>query len=170
MRVSIPAGHFRQQQALPSSKRALWSFAFMLSVYSTYCTTLISSNADPAVDMFNVDNPVSLVGYLSRDQYGDWPILYGPDFQDRPPRVDGGPLYVKGKENYEIAGKMSSQDWANTPSSHIFPRMWDGGNDRGQVDCYKSFSGMDGETPTMLDNIRYFVRFHNWVMFALYFF
>ena len=42
----------------------LWSFAFMLLGYSTYFTTLIRSNADPSVDMFNVDNPVNLVGYL----------------------------------------------------------------------------------------------------------
>ena len=56
-------------------KLAMWSFAFILLGFSTYYTTLIRSNADPAVDMFNVDNPVSLVGYLSREQYGDWPIL-----------------------------------------------------------------------------------------------
>ncbi len=150
-------------------KMGLWSAAFMLLGYSTYFTTLIRSNADPAVDMYNVDNPVSLVGYLSRDQYGDWPLLYGPDFQDRAPRVDNGNLYVKGKEKYEIAGKMSTQDWGNTPSSHIFPRMWDGGNDRGQIDCYKNFSGMDGDVPTMADNIKYFIRYQNGVMFLRYF-
>jgi len=110
------------------------------------------------------------VGYLSRDQYGDWPILYGPDFQDRAPRVDAGNLYVKGKEKYEIAGKMSGQDWGNTPSSHIFPRMWDGGNDRGQVDCYRQFSGMgDADAPTMANNIKYFISYQNWVMFGRYF-
>ncbi|MEJ7682984.1 MAG: DUF2723 domain-containing protein [Segetibacter sp.] len=42
----------------------LWSVAFMLIGYSTYITTMIRSNADPAVDMYNVDNPMSLVGYL----------------------------------------------------------------------------------------------------------
>ena len=78
-------------------KLGLWSASFMLLGYSTYFTTMIRSNADPAVDMYNVDNPVSLVGYLSRDQYGDWPILYGPDYQDQPPTVDGGDLYVKGR-------------------------------------------------------------------------
>jgi hypothetical protein len=150
-------------------KMGLWCAAFMLLGYSTYFTTIIRSNADPAVDMYNVDNPVSLVGYLSRDQYGDWPLLYGPDFQDRAPRVDNGNLYVKGKEKYEIAGKMSAQDWGNTPSSHIFPRMWDGGNDRGQIDCYKNFSGMDGDVPTMADNIKYFIRYQNGVMFLRYF-
>jgi len=61
-------------------KLGLWSFVFMLLGYSTYFTTLVRSSADPSVDMFNVDNPVSLVGYLIREQYGDWPILYGKDF------------------------------------------------------------------------------------------
>ena len=151
-------------------KMGLWCSAFMLLGYSTYFTTLIRSNADPAVDMYNVDNPVSLVGYLSRDQYGDWPLLYGPDFQDRAPRVDKGNLYVKGKEKYEIAGKMSTQDWGNTPSAHLFPRMWDGGNDRGQIDCYRSFAGLaDGENPTMADNIRYFIKYQTGVMFLRYF-
>ncbi|HVU57348.1 MAG TPA: DUF2723 domain-containing protein, partial [Puia sp.] len=168
--LAILAGYIIKKEALPSFKLALWCFAFMLLGYSTYFTTLIRSNADVAVDMYNVDNPVSLVGYLSRDQYGDWPILYGPDFQDRPPRIDGGPLYVKGKEKYEVAGKIFAQDWGNTPSSHIFPRMWDGGNDRGQVDAYRSFGGVaDGDNPTMANNIKYFVSYQNGVMFLRYF-
>jgi hypothetical protein len=151
-------------------KIALWSASFMLLGYSTYFTTMIRSNADPGVDMYNVDNPVSLAGYLSRDQYGDWPILYGPDFEDQAPRVETGPLYVKGKEKYEVAGKNYGQDWGNTPSAHLFPRMWDGANDRGQVDCYRAFSGMgEQDVPTMLDNIKYFISYQNWEMFLRYF-
>ncbi len=118
-------------------KIGIWSISFMLLGYSTYFTTMIRSNADPAVDMFNVDNPVTLVGYLSRDQYGDWPIVYGPDYTDRPGRSEGSDQYVKGKDKYEFAGKSVAQDWNNTPSSHFFPRMWDNANDRGQVDVYK---------------------------------
>jgi len=151
-------------------KMAIWSAAFMLLGYSTYFTTMIRSNADPGVDMYNVDNPVSLAGYLSRDQYGDWPILYGPDFEDQAPRVDVGPLYVKGKEKYDVAGRIYGQDWGNTPSSHLFPRMWDGGNDRGQLDCYRQFAGMgDQDVPTMADNIKYFISYQNWEMFIRYF-
>ena len=56
-------------------KMTVWSLGFMLLGYSTYFTTMIRSNADPGVDMFNVDNPVALEGYLGRDQYGDWPLL-----------------------------------------------------------------------------------------------
>jgi len=151
-------------------KMGLWCAAFMLLGYSTYFTTIIRSNADPAVDMYNVDNPVSLVGYLSRDQYGDWPILYGPDFTDQPPAVDGGDLYVKGKEKYEVAGKIVGQDWGNTPSSHIFPRMWNSSNERREVDTYKKYAGLgDGDQPTMASNIKYFISYQTWWMYGRYF-
>ncbi|HLI93916.1 MAG TPA: DUF2723 domain-containing protein, partial [Puia sp.] len=152
-------------------KIACWSFGFMLLGYSTYFTTMIRSNADPGVDMYNVDNPVSLEGYLSREQYGDWPILYGPDFEDTPPRVDAGPLYVKGKDKYEVAGRLTSEDWGATPSAHLFPRMWDNGNDRQQLNCYQAYTGLtDQEVPTMADNIKFFIGYQNWEMFLRYFF
>jgi hypothetical protein len=152
-------------------KIAVWSVAFMLVGYSTYFTTMIRSNADPAVDMFNVDNPVSLVGYLSRDQYGDWPIVYGPDFTDRPGRTEGSDQYIKGKDKYIIAGKTVGQDWNNTPSSHFFPRMWDNSNDRGQGEVYKSYGNVaEGDAPTMGNNIRYFITYQTYWMYLRYFF
>ena len=151
-------------------KIGLWSVAFLLLGYSTYLTTMIRSNADPALDMYNVDNPISLEGYLSREQYGDWPILYGPDFTDPAPTVEAGDLYAKGEHQYEIAGKRYVQDWANTPSSHLFPRMYNSTNDRQEIDTYKSFSGMDdGDQPTMAGNVKYFLRYQTGWMYLRYF-
>ena len=151
-------------------KIGLWCASFMLLGYSTYFTTLIRSNADTAVDMFNVDNPVNLAGYLSREQYGDWPILYGPDFTDQPPTVEAGDLYVKGNDRYEIAGKKYAQDWANTPSSHFFPRMYNSTNQRDEINTYRRFSGMDnGDQPTMADNVKYFLRYQAGWMYMRYF-
>ena len=148
----------------------LWSAAFMVLGYSTYFTTMIRSSADPGVDMFNVDNPVSLVGYLGREQYGDWPILYGPDFTDPAPAIEAGDQYVKGADKYEIAGKKYAQDWAHTPSSHLFPRMYNPSNLRSEVDTYKRFSGMDPDAqPTMADNIKYFIRYQAGWMYLRYF-
>jgi len=121
--------------------------------------------------MFNVDNPVTLVGYLSRDQYGDWPITYGPDFTDRPPRTEGSDMYIRGKDKYILSGKSVGQDWSGTPSSHFFPRMWDSGNDRGQADVYRSYGGIaEGDVPTMGNNIRYFVSYQTYWMYLRYFF
>ncbi len=163
-------GYIIKKNALPSFKLALWCFAFMLLGYSTYFTTLIRSTANPAVDMYNVDNPVSLVGYLSREQYGDWPILYGPDFTDPAPTVEGADIYAKGKDKYEVAGKQVVQDWGAAPSAHVFPRMWNPSNDRREVDMYRRYSGMgDGDQPNMADNIKYFINYQTGWMYLRYF-
>jgi hypothetical protein len=151
-------------------KIGLWSLAFMLLGYSTYFTTMIRSNADIPVDMYNVDNPVNLVGYLSRDQYGDWPILYGPDFQDQAPNVPDGDLLVKGSTGYEVAGAKYATDWGNTPSAHFFPRMWNPTNERSEIDVYRRFSGLqEGDNPTMADNVKYFFNYQTGWMFLRYF-
>src|SRR5205085_4445267 len=149
---------------------ALWSLVFILFGYSTYVTTMIRSNANPGVDMFNVDNPISLEGYLGREQYGDWPIVYGPDFTESPEFVTKGNLYVKGKNKYEVAGKIRNADWAATPSAHLFPRMWDNANDRQQLACYRQFSGLaEDESPTMAHNIKYFINYQAGWMYMRYF-
>lgn len=152
-------------------KLAMWSFAFVLIGFSTYYTTLIRSSADPAVDMFNVDNPVSLVGYLSREQYGDWPVLYGQDFTAQPTSQDPVDVYVKGKDKYEKKGRKYVTEYA-PEDKHLFPRMWDASNDQGHADYYASFAGIgkDQKTgayydkPTMGNNISFFVSYQfNWM-------
>jgi len=151
-------------------KIGLWGVAFMLLGYSTYITTMIRSNADTPVDMYNIDNPIALAGYLGRETYGDWPILYGPDFTDPAPTVEAGNKYEKGDHQYDIAGKKYAQDWSHAPNAHFFPRMYSSDNTRNEIDTYKRFSGMsDGDNPTMADNIKYFLSYQtNW-MYLRYF-
>jgi hypothetical protein len=151
-------------------KLGTWSMVFFLLGYTSYITTMIRSNADPSVDMYNVDNPVTLMGYLGREQYGDWPILYGPDYVDKVDNIESGDQYVKAKSTYEVAGKNYKRDWSSAPSAHLFPRMWDGENDRGQMDSYKAFAGVvDGEAPTLRDNIKYFTNYQFGFMYLRYF-
>ncbi len=158
-------------------KLAMWSFAFVLLGFSTYYTTLIRSNADPSVDMFNVDNPVSLVGYLGREQYGDWPVLYGQDFTAEIVEQKPVDTYVRGKEKYEKKGKKYVTEYASE-DKHLFPRMWDASNDQGHADYYLGFTdnvsrdpktgAYDGK-PTMADNIKYAIGYQtNW-MYLRYF-
>jgi hypothetical protein len=78
----------------------LWSMSFMLLGFSTYFTTMVRSTANPSVDMFNVDNPVSLVGYVSREQYGDWPIMYGQDFTAQIQDAKITETYIKSDGKY----------------------------------------------------------------------
>ncbi|QEC41471.1 DUF2723 domain-containing protein [Pseudobacter ginsenosidimutans] len=152
------------------AKLALWCALFVMLGYSTYTTTLIRSNADPAVNMFSVDNPISLASYLGRESYNDWPLFYGPDFTERAPFKKAGEEYVKGEKKYETAGPKYVQDWANAPGAHFFPRIWDNNDDRNQKACYYNFTGLEeGETPTMKDNIAYFSRYQAGWMYMRYF-
>jgi hypothetical protein len=152
---------------------AIWSTIFIIIGYSTYFTTLIRSNANPSVDMYNVDNPVSLVGYLSREQYGDWPILYGPFYTEETSNedfVDAGDLYVKGSDKYEVAGKLQKQDFSKMETAHPFPRMWDNGNERNQRFVYHEFGDVEeGENPTMKNEVIYFFDYQFRWMYWRYF-
>ncbi|MEO5782869.1 MAG: DUF2723 domain-containing protein [Ginsengibacter sp.] len=158
-------------------KLAMWSFAFVLLGFSTYYTTLIRSNADPSVDMFNVDNPVSLVGYLSREQYGDWPILYGQDFTAEVTEQKAVDTYVKGKDKYEKKGRKYETEYSSE-DKHLLPRMWDASNDQGHADYYLGFTdnvsrdpktGAYSGKPSMGDNIKFAVGYQtNW-MYLRYF-
>ncbi len=149
----------------------IWIFTFMLLGYSSYFTTLIRSNADPAIDMFNVDNPVNLVGYLSREQYGDYPILYGQDFTAIPSEQNLEETYIKGKDKYVKHGRKVVTTYA-PEDQHLFPRMWDQSNDQGHADYYAAFAGIgkDQKTgewqdkPTMGNNISFFISYQiNWM-------
>jgi len=156
-------------------KLGLWSFVFMILGYSTYFTTMIRSSADPSVDMFNVDNPVSLVGYVSRDQYGDWPILYGQDFTAEVQETKSTDIYLKGEKNYAKTGRKVEYVYA-PEDMHFFPRMWDQSNDQGHADYYAQWADINKDkqgnwerAPTMAENIGFFINYQiNWMYFRYF--
>ncbi len=167
---------FANKNILPRIKLFLWCFSFMvMGCCTSYFTTMVRSNADPAVDMFNVDNPVSLVGYLSREQYGDWPILYGQDFTAQPEDTKITETYVKSNGKYELNGRKVDYVYAAS-DMHLFPRMWDQSNDQGHADYYASWMGIGKDQqggwerpPTMGENIKFALSYQVGWMYMRYF-
>ncbi|WP_416437748.1 protein O-mannosyl-transferase family [Phnomibacter sp. MR] len=164
----------------------LWCLTFMLIGYSSYLTTMIRSSADPGVDMYNVDNPMSLVGYLGREQYGDFPLVYGQVFtaQSRnTSREEGAMRYQKSKENYIELGNDVKEVY-DPADMMFFPRVWDRSNDQQHANYYADVLGI-GRTddpkmqspetgpyerrPTFADNIRFFVGYQTYWMYLRYF-
>jgi hypothetical protein len=152
-------------------KLSLWCFAFiMLGCFVSYSTTLVRSNANVSVDMGEVDNPVNLMSYVSREQYGDWPILYGQDFTAQAEDQIVTDTYVKADGKYLKEGKKVEYVYAAT-DKHLFPRMWDQGNDQGRADYYANFAGIGKSkeggyerAPTMAENISFFAQYQiNWM-------
>lgn len=173
---------FANKKVLPGLRLAMWCLAFMLIGYSSYLTTMIRSSADPSIDMFKVDNPLSLVGYLGRDQYGDFPILYGQKFTARPADIQYDDMkYQKGvnddgKDAYIPVGR--SFHYIYSPEDKmVFPRVWNGSQDRGQADYYANFLGIGKNQqtgayerePNFTDNLKFYIGYQNYYMFIRYF-
>ena len=121
----------------------LWCFSFMMLGYSAYLTTMERSNADPSLDMNNVDNPMNLVYYLGREQYGSQPILYGTHFLAQPIGVeDGKTRYEKGPDGYvELA--PDKEYTYDSKDYRLFPRVWDPSNDQHHADYYMSWLSLE---------------------------
>ncbi len=154
----------------------LWSFTFILIGYSTYITTMIRSNADPAVDMFNVDNPLSLAGYLSREQYGDFPLLYGQKFTADPiDYKETSTKYIKARDKYAENGRDGHYVYDDNQMM-LFPRVWDGSNEQNHRDYYAQFLSIgknaDGtfeRDPDFVDNVKFFLAYQTYWMYFRYF-
>ncbi len=166
----------------------LWCVVFMLLGYSTYVTTLIRSNANPSIDMNNVEDPMSLVYYLGRDQYGSQPLLYGPHFTANQVDEDGNGYYDyneeamkygKGDSKYIELGKGFDPIYEKEDMM-IFPRIWDVTDQQDHVRFYAQWLGkgqsqdpqtgrMKYEDPTYADNINWFFSYQMGQMYWRYF-
>ena len=78
----------------------VWSGAMIFIGYSCFAMIVIRSNANTPLDENDPENLVSLQAYLEREQYGDWPILYGQYFtaepeQDRRKWADRNDTYLR---------------------------------------------------------------------------
>lgn len=71
---------YSRKSNLPILNTAIWSVSMIFIGYSCFAMIVIRSNANTPLDENNPENLVSLQSYLQREQYGDWPILYGPYF------------------------------------------------------------------------------------------
>jgi hypothetical protein len=165
------------------------SFTFLIIGYSTFFTLIIRSQANPPMDENNPENAVTLLSYLNREQYGDWPILYG-QYYNAPldpaqPYKDGKPVYTRD----DASGKyIITQDRKNSVPNYdpkfctIFPRMWD---DQGShVSGYKDWADIKGTPvqtmnnqgepttimrPTFGENLKFFFKYQVGHMYGRYF-
>ena len=179
-------GYFLKPAALRVIKLALWCFAFIMLGYFMYFTSMIRSNANPAIDMNNVDNPINLVYYLSREQYGSAPLIYGPHFAaevdygtDGNPYSIGEMRYVKGDKKYIPIGRDRSINYV-TSDKQLFPRIWSSGNEQYHAQFYADWLDLEqttdpstGQTkyaaPSYGDNLRWFTSYQTSFMYMRYF-
>ncbi|HEX7845420.1 MAG TPA: DUF2723 domain-containing protein, partial [Chitinophagaceae bacterium] len=180
--AAVAFGYYLKPTALKVLKLSLWCYVFMMLGYSMYFTALIRSNANPAIDMNNVDNPINLVYYLSREQYGSAPLVYGPhfaaqvpdDINQEEPFIESEMKYVKGAKKYEPIGRTRQYNY-NSDVKQLFPRIWDSSDDQFHAQAYAEWLDLqDPQTgkylaPTYSDNIEWFFSYQLGHMYWRYF-
>jgi len=160
--AGVVGGYFLKPGGFKIVKLSLWCYAFMMLGYFMYFTTMIRSNANPSIDMNNVDNPINLVYYLSREQYGEAPIVYGPHFSadylyDDEGNVEfeeGEMKYIKGDSKYIPIGVERKPKY-QPADMQLFPRIWDGSNDQYHAEFYAEWLDMEMEKSPITNRDRY---------------
>jgi hypothetical protein len=121
----------------------LWCLAFTLIGMSSYVTTMIRAKAQPGINMYSVTNPYTLNGYLSREQYGDFPLLYGQTYEAN--QVGGEKTDAKyvlrknesGKMQYIKAGNNYKPEYSKEDMMFL-PRIWYG-SEKNRKDFYSQW-------------------------------
>ena len=148
----------------------LLCFTTIVIGFSIFSIIIIRASVKTPTNENQPDNAFSLVRYLSREQYGSSPLVYGQYFDapydtyipkywalvgDKYVKVDG-PVAPR----YKSSGKM------------LFPRMWSYSSDGRYEDFYESYMNGNGHSvpgaqhkkPTFGTNLSYFFDYQlNWM-------
>ena len=163
------------------------SFMFILIGYSSFFMLVIRANANTPINENEPKDAISMLSYLKREQYGSWPLLYGPYYMAKPyDMTEGTPIYYKdhNKGKYVEIAKNPGEYIYDDNVQTIFPRMWNGSK-KTFTNVYERYidkSNMrvttqrrgDGSTervmiPTFGQNIRFFLDYQCGWMFWRYF-
>ena len=180
----------------PRLKNTVLSCLLMLMIgYSSYALIVIRSSANPPMDQNSPEDIFTLGSYLSRDQYGDRPLLYGRAYTSqvkldvegemcKPRMNEGAPIYSRRekasadeKDSYFIVSHKNTYEYAQ---NMLFPRMhsashtqayeqWMGGVEGTTIPYDRCGQMVNVKMPTMLENLRFFLSYHCNFMYWRYF-
>lgn len=69
----------------------------LLIGYSSFVMILVRSQANTNIDENDPSDPIKLLAYLNREQYGDWPVATGPFWNSEiTGTAPGNPIYMRG--------------------------------------------------------------------------
>lgn len=169
----------------------LVSFTTLIIGYSSFFVLIIRSQANTPMDENDPENAITMLSYLNREQYGDWPLIYGQYYNaptDNSNFKDGEPVYAKD----EVSGKYKIVDdrKKSIPAYQKefctpFPRMWSQqGNHEaayrywGDVQSHhKKKAVLNEQTgqmeevqiPNFMANLTYFINYQLKYMYLRYF-
>ena len=147
---------------------ALLCFIFILIGYSSYMIIPIRSEYNPTIDENNPENIISFVSYLKREQYGDRPLLYGPQFTAQViGQEQGAPRYEQRGDKYVVVDHKVEPVYDPKDMS-LLPRIYS--NSPYHIAHYKKWVDIrEDRKPTMGQNLSFLWRYQLGHMYWRYF-
>ena len=137
--------------------------------FSLFSIVIIRSSVKTPTNEYQPDNAYTLVRYLSREQYGSTPLLYG-QYYDAPYDLRQDKYWAPLNGKYIHADGPADADYL-PEGKMLFPRMWSSADPR-YVDFYETYTqgkgtrvkGAQHRKPTFGANLRYFFDYQlNWM-------
>lgn len=167
---------------------AILSLMFILIGYSSFFLLIIRANANTPINENEPSDAISMLSYLNREQYGDWPLLYG-QYYNAPVAdyEDGSPIYIRdnAKGKYVITDyRRGTKPVYDDRFTTVFPRMWSN-QKPSHIRMYQEIGGRDGipvrvtkpdgstevlYRPTFGQNLKFFFDYQLSHMYLRYFF
>ena len=154
-------------------KLSLACLLMILAGYSCYGVIFIRANANTPMCENAPGNIFSLGSYLSREQYGDTPLLYGPaycseiDYEagDEEGRAIYRPSADSSKYRYDVVRHDTQVVYNNNMK---FPRMYSARHAKAYEEWMNGVEKQNG-MPTMGENLRFFLTYQVNFMYWRYF-
>lgn len=161
-------------------KKLFWNTTLLcvttiLIGFSIFSVDIIRSCAKTPTNEYQPDNAFTLVRYLSREQYGKTPLVYGQYF-DAPYDLKTESYWAPMDGKYIKAYAPIDADYLSE-GKMLFPRMWASSPDGRYEEVYESYMNGKGKKvagsvhrkPTMGANLRYFFDYQLGWMYWRYF-
>lgn len=138
--------------------------------FSIFSVVIIRSSAHTPTNEYQPDNPFTLCRYLSREQYGSTPLVYGQYF-DADYNIEDDWYWASVNGKYVKAPSFGSIEY-ESHDKMLFPRMWNSGSgDNRYIRFYESYMKNGGKLnggrhrkPTFIENMSYFFDYQlNWM-------
>ena len=154
----------------PFLNTALLCFTTIVIGFSVFSIDVIRSCAKTPTNEYQPDNAFTLVRYLSREQYGSAPLVYG-QYYGAPYELETSTYWAPLDGKYKKVEKPIDAKYL-PEGKMLFPRMWSS-SESGQYEAfYESYTNGKGKNipgatalkPTMGANLKYFFDYQmNWM-------
>ncbi|MCL1934481.1 MAG: DUF2723 domain-containing protein [Candidatus Azobacteroides sp.] len=191
----LSAGLFIYKKVNPVSLNSILIALFVILIgYSSFALIMIRSASNPPMDQNSPEDIFTLRSYLSREQYGETPLIYGPTYVSETKTENGevvtedeGPVWAQiakhdpsEKDRYFVATRKERPVFISELNT-LFPRMYS--REANHIQGYKNWANIKGERvrvstpggsrvfikPTFIENLRFFFNYQVNFMYWRYF-